>query len=127
MLQVQAKFEDDLHTENMLKTSQIPCLCKIAEKFEIDFLVAYPQVTGLVIGWDYKEIDLRVSAGAGGEYLHYKYGLITISKLEDDLYIIENSIHSIVKIGEKIKLKDNVQILFSKQDGGRLAVVQMVG
>ena len=45
----------------------------------------------------------------------------------NDLYIIENSIHSIVKIGEKIKLKDNVQILFSKQDGGRLAVVQMVG
>ena len=88
MLQVQAKFEDDLHTENMLKTSQIPCLCKIAEKFEIDFLVAYPQVTGLVIGWDYKEIDLRVSAGAGGEYLHYKYGLITISKLEDDLHKI---------------------------------------
>lgn len=37
MLQVHAKFEDDLHTENMLKTSQIPCLCKIAEKFEIDF------------------------------------------------------------------------------------------
>ena len=26
----------------------------------------------------------------------------------------------------KIELKDGVQILFSKQDGGRLAVVQMV-
>ncbi|HFF2653655.1 TPA: hypothetical protein ACGCCX_001525 [Acinetobacter nosocomialis] len=90
MLQVHAKFEDDLHTENMLKTSQIPCLCKIAEKFEIHFLVAYPQVTGFVTGWEYKEIDLRVSAGAGGEYLHYKYGLITLSKLEKDLYIIEN-------------------------------------
>lgn len=90
MLQVQAKFEDDLHTENMLKTTQIPCLCKIAENFEIDFLVTYPLVTGIVTGWEYKEIDLRVSAGAGGEYLHYKYGLITISKLEDNLYIIEN-------------------------------------
>lgn len=54
------------------------------------FLVTYPQVIGLVTGWEYKEIDLRVSADAGGEHLHYKYGLITISKLEDDLYIIEN-------------------------------------
>lgn len=50
-----------------------------------------------------------------------------VNEKMNDLYIIENSIHSIVKIGEKIKLKDNVQILFSKQDGGRLAVVQMVG
>ena len=68
MLQVQVKFVDDLHTENMLKTAQIPCLCKIAKNFEIDFLVAYPQVTGIVTGWDYKELALRVGAGAGGEY-----------------------------------------------------------
>ncbi|MNC71451.1 hypothetical protein D3C75_1223740 [compost metagenome] len=31
-----------------------------------------------------------------------------------------------IPIGGKIELKDGVQILFSKQDGGRLAVVQMV-
>jgi hypothetical protein len=90
MLQVQVKFVDDLHTENMLKTAQIPCLCKIAKNFEIVFLVAYPQVTGIVTGWDYKELALRVGAGAGGEYLHYNYGLLTISKLKDDSYIIEN-------------------------------------
>ena len=31
-----------------------------------------------------------------------------------------------IPIGGKIELKDGVQILFSKQDGGRLAVVQMI-
>jgi hypothetical protein len=31
-----------------------------------------------------------------------------------------------IPIGGKIELKDGVQILLSKQEGGRLAVVQMV-
>ena len=33
---------------------------------------------------------------------------------------------TVIPIGGKIELKNGVQILLSKQEGGRLAVVQMV-
>lgn len=50
---------------------------------------AFPQLTGIVLQWDQKDIDDRIAAGAGGEYTHHKFGQITISKLSADLYRIE--------------------------------------
>lgn len=89
MLKVQIDFEDNLYTQMLLESEKVPCLCKISDNFYIDFLESVPQVTGRVLNWRHVDIDLRVPAGAGGKYLHYKYGLITISDKQGNIYIIE--------------------------------------
>ncbi len=90
MLELTASFSDNLYTEMILEADRMPCLCKISRIFEIEFLVANPQVIGVVEDWNHRDIDMRVPAGAGGKYTHYSYGLISISKKETDRYIIEN-------------------------------------
>ncbi|WP_212511120.1 hypothetical protein [Acinetobacter seifertii] len=89
MLEVIVNFEDNLYTKKILEVNDIPCVCKISSTFEIEFLEAVPQVTGKVLNWNHKDIDARVPAGAGGEYIHDKFGMISISKLDKNLYIIE--------------------------------------
>lgn len=90
MLIVKAAFADNLYTEMLLEVKDNPCLCKISNIFEIVFFESIPEVTGIVHNCNSVDIDNRVPAGAGGEYFHYKYGLITIAHQADDLYIIEN-------------------------------------
>ncbi|NUE94721.1 hypothetical protein, partial [Acinetobacter seifertii] len=87
MLEVIVNFEDNLYTKKILEVNDIPCVCKISSTFEIEFLEAVPQVTGKVLNWNHKDIDARVPAGAGGEYIHDKFGMISISKLDNNLYI----------------------------------------
>ncbi|MBZ6532280.1 hypothetical protein [Acinetobacter seifertii] len=89
MLEVIVNFEDNLYTKKILEVNDIPCVCKISSTFEIEFLEAVPQVTGKVLNWTHKDIDARVPAGTGGEYIHDKFGMISISKLDNNLYIIE--------------------------------------
>jgi len=90
MLKILAEFEDNLYTEKLLEVEKVPCLCRISKIFEIDFLVANPQSTGIVTNWNHKDIDLRIPAGAGGKYTHYSYGLITLLKEQTGIYIIKN-------------------------------------
>lgn len=90
MLEVEVDFPNNLYTQMILESEKVPCLCKISKGFFIDFLESYPQVTGKVLNWNFRDIDLRTPAGAGGEYLHYKYGLITISYKQDNVYIIDD-------------------------------------
>lgn len=89
MLEVQVKFENNLYTEMMLETKRVPCLCRISDKFYIDFLESIPSVTGQVINWKLEDIDKRVPAAAGGKYLHHKYGLITLVHIRENIYVIE--------------------------------------
>lgn len=89
MLEVIVNFEDNLYTKKILEVNDIPYVCKISSTFEIEFLEAVPQVTGKVLNWNHKDIDARVPAGAGGEYIHDKFGMISISNLDNNLYIIE--------------------------------------
>jgi hypothetical protein len=42
-----------------------------------------------------------------------------------DLIAIENGNKTPIGIGNKIELKDNLQILFSKEEGGRLGIIQI--
>lgn len=90
MLEIEVDFPDNLYTTMMLETEKVPCLCKISKDFLIDFLESYPQVSGKVLNFNLRDIDLRTSAGAGGKYLHYKYGLITLSYKKDNIYIIDD-------------------------------------
>ncbi|CAM9350901.1 hypothetical protein [Acinetobacter bereziniae] len=89
MLKVNVNFDDNLYTKKILEVNNVPCLCKISSTFEIDFLEAIPQVTGKVLNWNHKDIDARIPAGAGGDYTHYKFSMISISKMDKNLYIIE--------------------------------------
>ena len=88
MLKVTVNFDDNLYTKKILEVNNVPCLCKISSTFEIDFLEAIPQVTGKVLNWNHKDIDARIPAGAGGDYTHYKFSMISISKMDKNLYII---------------------------------------
>jgi hypothetical protein len=90
MLEIEIDFPNNLYTTMILESEKVPCLFKISQEFLIDFLVSYPQVSGKVLNFNLRDIDLRTPAGAGGEYLHYKYGLITISYKQDNIYIIDN-------------------------------------
>ncbi|WP_151800064.1 hypothetical protein [Acinetobacter nosocomialis] len=90
MLEIEVNFPDNLYTQMIFESKKLPCLCKISKEFFIDFLVSHPQVSGKVLNWKFRDIDLRIPAGAGGEYLHYKYGLITISNKQDNIYIIDD-------------------------------------
>lgn len=90
MLEVEVDFPNNLYTQMILESEKVPCFCKISKDFLIDFLESYPQVTGKVLNWNFRDIELRTPAGAGGEYLHYKFGLITISYKQDNVYIIDD-------------------------------------
>lgn len=90
MLIVKSPFADNLYTEMLLRVKDNPCLCKISDIFEIVFFETSPEVTGVVQNWNLVDLDRRVPAGAGGNYFHYKYGLITITHQENDLYVINS-------------------------------------
>jgi serine/threonine protein kinase len=72
-----------------------------------------------------ERLDSNQKGRVGYFVLHNDIWWLVNEKMHD-LYLIENGNHIHIPIGEKIKLEDGVQILFSKEDGGRLAVVQMV-
>jgi hypothetical protein len=91
MMLLHAKFPDDFATLEMLKLSDIPCICKIGKGgFRVDFLDPLPVVEGEVVGFDIRKINQRAPAGGGGEYLHYSVALITLRPAGDSIFSIES-------------------------------------
>ena len=81
------EFPDNLRTESLIKQANIPCLCKIGKKgFEIEFRDPQQHTVGLIETWDMQEINNRSPAGAGGEYIHYSDGLITLEPIHQDCF-----------------------------------------
>lgn len=68
--------------DRLLTLTGIPCLCKVrgGMSFEIEFMHPLPAASGLVSDWDYRDIDSRSSASAGGVYTHHCFGKITLKK-----------------------------------------------
>jgi hypothetical protein len=52
------------------------------------FQAPLPQAQGHVEGWTHKDIDARAPAGAGGEYTHYCFGMVTLNKTKEHLFNI---------------------------------------
>lgn len=52
------------------------------------FSETIPDSSGVVIGWDRGELELRAVAGAGGEYTHWANSLITLKELKPGVYEI---------------------------------------
>jgi hypothetical protein len=78
----------NLVSAELIQQKNIPCLCKIAKEFEVEFLDPLPEATGIVQGWDWRLLHERAIAGVGGTYTHYTFGMITLEVLQSDVYRI---------------------------------------
>jgi hypothetical protein len=83
------QLPDNLIVQGLLEQKNIPCFCRIkGSSFELLFQDPLPQATGSVEGWSYKEIDIRAPSGAGGEYRHYCFGMVTLKREEEHAFDI---------------------------------------
>lgn len=87
-LQLRISLPVNLAAADMVRQKNIPCLCRVAKEFEIEFLDPLPEATGVVFRWDRRMLEERAVAGAGGPYSHYAFGLVTLDQLEPDIYWI---------------------------------------
>lgn len=88
---LRAQFPEDRFVAEILSLPKIPCICKIGQgKFLIEFLEPLFEAIGEVVDFDLNDINGRVPVGAGGEYLHYSFALITLRRVEVDEYLIHD-------------------------------------
>ena len=88
-MQLKIKLADNLIVQGLLEQKNIPCFCQIKGcLFELLFQAPLPQATGSIEGWTHKEIDIRAPAGAGGQYTHYCFGMVTLKKVGENIFDI---------------------------------------
>ncbi len=91
-MEIELSIVKNLVTSSLLEQRDIPCICRIAREFEIDFVSPLPEAHGVVGNWDLTKINERAPAGAGGKYIHYCFGKLSLARTEGDKYqIIELS------------------------------------
>ena len=56
----------------------------------MEFRHPLQQTRGQVTGYDLKEIEKRAPAGAGGEFIYFNEGLVSLSPLGGESYAIIN-------------------------------------
>ncbi len=102
------EFPNNLITGSLIEQGNIPCTIQISDKFEIIFSTVFPTTIGVVSEWDRELLDERAIAKGGGAYTHNEPGLITLERINKNIYKInELSIFyndfgwcSIIKDGE---------------------------
>lgn len=83
------QLPDNLVVKSLLEQKNIPCFCRVrGTSFELLFQGPLPQATGVVEDWTHKVIDDRAPAGAGGEFTHYCFGMVTLKKAEEHVFDI---------------------------------------
>ncbi|NIJ78874.1 hypothetical protein FHT08_004016 [Xanthomonas campestris] len=87
-MKLQIDFAMNLANDELLKQKKIPCVCKISRDFEISFPDSAPESSGTVSDWDRGEFELRAVPGTGGQYTHNARSLITIERIEGNIYKI---------------------------------------
>ena len=88
---LKAHFPDDHFAIEILSLPKIPCICKIGQgRFSIEFLKPIFEVEGEVLDFNINDINARVPVGAGGEYLHYSFALLTLRRVEEHCYLIHD-------------------------------------
>ena len=88
MLEIILDLEHNAYKEMLLSTPKNPCLCKIGELFEIEFLDLDPICRGKVFNYDLDDITQRIPGRAGGKYFYYQYALISLLHKEENIYFI---------------------------------------
>lgn len=86
---IRINFPDDLRTEMMLELNHIPCFCKVkGASFELSFAEPLPTGSGIVYEWSIEKIDERAPAGAGGEFVHFCFGTVTLEPIAENTFQI---------------------------------------
>ena len=86
---LKVQFPDNLVVKNLLEQKNIPCFCRIRGlSFQLLFQNPLPIAVGDVDDWTSKEIDDRSPAGAGGEYTHYCFGMVTLEQVGAHIFNI---------------------------------------
>lgn len=85
------QLPDNLVVQSLLEQKNIPCVCRVnGVSFQLLFQDPLPQATGDVEGWTQKVIDDRAPAGAGGEYTHCCFGMVTLKRAGEHVFEIED-------------------------------------
>ncbi|EOR07413.1 hypothetical protein MMP65_08595 [Acinetobacter sp. ANC 3926] len=88
MLNLNLDLPNNIYSEMILDCENIPCLVRISDTFMIDFFETVPNVSGQVLEWSWHDLNHRVPAGTGGEYLYYKRSLITLNQIAEKKFAI---------------------------------------
>lgn len=82
----------NMRNAQLLRQSQIPCLCYIGRDFEVHLTQPLDSTVGKVEDWSESEIAVRAPAGGGGKWTHVKHARITLGAVAEGVYeIIELS------------------------------------
>lgn len=85
---LEATFPDNIDSEMLFETKLVPCVIKVAEEFHIHFCDPLVNVSGVVKGWEKKELNKRCPAKGGGKYLHHRHAQVTLKPTEPDKFEI---------------------------------------
>ncbi len=89
MIILTAGFPDNLYTSRLLKFKKIPCFCRVGDEFEVEFTDPLVPIVGKVTDWDDAKVNLSVPTMVGGRYSQYGHSLITMTKIGEDRYSID--------------------------------------
>jgi hypothetical protein len=88
MMRLKIQLPNNLIVKELVKQKNIPCLLRVASEFEVVFQDPLPGVIGTIEGWDRQALEGRAEAGAGGQYTHYAFGMISIENIGQNEYQI---------------------------------------
>ncbi len=80
----------NLRTDELIKQQDIPCFCKVSDKFILTLDLDTFLLNGEIIGLDKNKLNLIYPAGVGREYTYYNHAMISISKIVNCKYKIES-------------------------------------
>jgi hypothetical protein len=99
-------FSKNLAVDMLLEQEKIPCVCRVGSSFEVSFNSPLPVASGVVSDWELSMLEERAPAGAGGEYIYYQPGLITISRIDENKYKVVDLAFFCEGVGWCLVIKD---------------------
>jgi hypothetical protein len=89
-MRLKIELPRNLLAQQLVRQSDIPCVCRIGRTFEIRLDAPLPPAVGTVEDWDRDALEERAPAGAGGEWTHHRNGRITLRPVAEGVYEIEH-------------------------------------
>ena len=88
MMYLETEFPNDFRTTDLLESNLVPCICRISDKFKIEFSppIFDESIFGEIKGWDQEKLDERVMAWVGGQYFSINHAQISVEKIKDSTY-----------------------------------------
>ena len=78
------RFPDNLDTEILLEKGDIPCVCRVSNIFEVEFIRPLNTIAlGTVDEWDLREIGYRVPGRGGGKYIYHNFAKISLNYISE--------------------------------------------